>query len=56
MFFHTISSINVFDVTAGAEELSGDIIIDGKRKISGDSVGAGEIRITNIDNFSTTLF
>lgn len=32
-----------------------DIIIDGKRKISGDSVGAGEIRITNIDNFSINI-
>ena len=32
-----------------------DIIIDGKRKISGDSVGAGEIRITNIDDFSVSI-
>ena len=32
-----------------------DIIIDGKRKISGDSVGAGEIRITNIDSFSVNI-
>ena len=33
MFFHTISSINVFDVTAGAEELSGDIIVDIVEKV-----------------------
>ena len=32
-----------------------DIIIDGKRKISGDSIGAGEIRITNIDDFSVNI-
>lgn len=32
-----------------------DIIFDGKRKISGDSVGAGEIRITNIDKFSINI-
>ena len=32
-----------------------DIIIDGKRKISGDSVGAGEIRITNIDSFTVNI-
>ena len=32
-----------------------DIIIDGKRKISGDSIGAGEIRITNIDEFSVNI-
>ena len=32
-----------------------DIIIDEKRKISGDSVGAGEIRITNIDSFSVNI-
>ncbi len=32
-----------------------DIIIDGKRKISGDSIGAGEIRITNIDEFAVNI-
>ena len=32
-----------------------DIIVDGKRKISGDSIGAGEIRITNIDSFSVSI-
>jgi L-serine dehydratase len=32
-----------------------DIIIDGKRKISGDSIGAGEIRITSIDHFSVNI-
>lgn len=32
-----------------------DIIIDDKMKISGDSVGAGEIRITKIDEFSVNI-
>lgn len=32
-----------------------DVIIDDKRTISGDSVGAGEIRITNIDSFSVNI-
>ncbi len=32
-----------------------DIIIDDKMKISGDSVGAGEIRITNIDEFAVNI-
>lgn len=32
-----------------------DIIIDGKRKISGDSVGAGEIRINSIDTFAVNI-
>lgn len=32
-----------------------DIIIDDKMKISGDSVGAGEIRITKIDDFSVNI-
>lgn len=32
-----------------------DIIIEDKRKISGDSIGAGEIRITNIDSFSVNI-
>ena len=32
-----------------------DIIIDNKRKISGDSIGAGESRITNIDDFSVNI-
>ena len=32
-----------------------DIIIDDKMKISGDSVGAGEIRIISIDEFSTSI-
>lgn len=32
-----------------------DIIIDEKRKISGDSIGAGEIRITNIDEFAVNI-
>lgn len=32
-----------------------DIIIDDKRKISGDSVGAGEIRITSIDKFAVNI-
>lgn len=32
-----------------------DIIIDEKRKISGDSIGAGEIRITNIDDFAVNI-
>jgi len=33
MFFHTISSIGVFTVTAEAEELSGDIIVDIVEKV-----------------------
>ena len=32
-----------------------DIIIDDKMQISGDSVGAGEIRITHIDDFSVNI-
>lgn len=32
-----------------------DIIIDKKQKISGDSIGAGEIRITNINDFSVNI-
>lgn len=32
-----------------------DIIIDDKMKISGDSVGAGEIRITKIDDFAVNI-
>ena len=32
-----------------------DIIIDDKRKISGDSIGAGEIRITSIDKFNVNI-
>lgn len=32
-----------------------DIIIDNKMNISGDSVGAGEIRINKIDDFSVNL-
>lgn len=32
-----------------------DIIIDNKMKISGDSVGAGEIRINSIDEFSVSI-
>lgn len=32
-----------------------DIIIDDSMKISGDSVGAGEIRINNIDDFSVSI-
>lgn len=32
-----------------------DIIIDEKMKISGDSVGAGEIRINSIDEFQVTI-
>lgn len=32
-----------------------DIIIDDKMKISGDSVGAGEIRIIKIDDFSVNI-
>lgn len=34
---------------------SADIIIDEKMKISGDSVGAGEIRINSIDEFSVSI-
>jgi len=32
-----------------------DIIIDGKMTISGDSVGAGEIRINNINGFAANI-
>ena len=32
-----------------------DIIIDNKMKISGDSVGAGEIRINQIDGFNVSI-
>lgn len=32
-----------------------DIIIDDKMKIAGDSVGAGEIRITRIDDFNVDI-
>ncbi len=32
-----------------------DIIIDDRMKISGDSVGAGEIRITNINGFTVNI-
>lgn len=32
-----------------------DIIIDDKMKISGDSVGAGEIRINSIDDFAVSI-
>jgi len=32
-----------------------DIVIDDKMKISGDSVGAGEIRINNIDDFAVNI-
>ncbi len=32
-----------------------DIVIDDKMKISGDSVGAGEIRINNIDDFTVSI-
>ena len=32
-----------------------DIIIDDRMKISGDSVGAGEIRINNIDDFAVSI-
>lgn len=32
-----------------------DIIIDNKMKISGDSVGAGEIRINKIDDFAVSI-
>ncbi len=32
-----------------------DIIIDDRMKISGDSVGAGEIRINNIDGFEVNI-
>ena len=32
-----------------------DIIIDGKRKISGDSIGAGEISINSIDKFPINI-
>ena len=32
-----------------------DIIIDEKMKISGDSIGAGEIRINNIDDFAVAI-
>lgn len=32
-----------------------DIFIDNKMKISGDSVGAGEIRITKINDFSVSI-
>lgn len=32
-----------------------DVIIDNKMKISGDSVGAGEIRINKIDDFAVSI-
>ena len=58
---------NIFDIVEGVKyeyayvqdiarfPNSVDIIIDNKRKISGDSVGAGEIRITNIDSFTVNI-
>ena len=58
---------NIFDIVKDVEYAydyvqdisrfpnSVDIIIDDKMKISGDSVGAGEIRITKIDDFGVNI-
>ncbi len=58
---------NIFDTVKGLEYSyeyvqdisrfpnSVDIIIDDDMKISGDSVGAGEIRINNINEFSVSI-